>query len=113
MASGVGTKSRAPPSTSSINFGICCVMSNDDVSNDGIPVVFNVLYVGSVIILVNESRIGCGIEISDGVINVSLRIVGMNGVGIDCNRLSNASSDGTLPVILMSRRIRDHECMIW
>ena len=90
-------------------------MSNDDVSNDGIPVVFNVLYVGSVIILVNESRIGCGIEISDGVINVSLRIVGMNGVGIDCNRLSNASSDGTLPVYLVcvEKESRDHECMVY
>jgi len=73
-------------------------MSNDDVNNDGIPVVFSVLYVGSVIILVNESRIGCGIVTSDGVINVSLRFLGMNGVGVDRNRLSNASSDGTLPI---------------
>ena len=107
MASGVGTKSRAPPSTSSINFGICCVMSNDDVNIDGIPVVFNVLYVGSVIILVNESRIGCGIVTSDGVINVSLRLVGMNGVGVDRNRFSNASSDGTLPVICCCYRGRE------
>ena len=74
-------------------------MSNDDVNIDGIPVVFNVLYVGSVIILVNDSRIGWGIVTSDGVINVSLRLVGMNGVGVDRNRFSNASSDGTLPVI--------------
>lgn len=57
------------------------------------------MYVGSVIILVNESRIGCGIVTSDGVINVSLRLVGMNGVGVDRSRLSNASSDGTLPII--------------
>jgi len=58
------------------------------------------LYVGSVIILVNESLKGCGIVTSDGVINVSLRVVGMNGVGVDRSRLSNASSDGTLPVML-------------
>ena len=74
-------------------------MSNDDVNNDGIPVEFSVLYVGSVIILVNDSRIGWGIVTSDGVINVSLRLVGMNGVGVDRNRFSNASSDGTLPIV--------------
>ena len=90
------------------------VISNDDVNIDGIPVVFNVLYVGSVIILVNESLKGCGIVTSDGVINVSLRFLGMNGVGVDRNRFSNASSDGTLPVwycVEAKRRVRSM-CMI-
>ena len=96
MASGVGTKSRAPSSTSSINFGICCVISNDCNSKDGIPEVDNALYVGSVMKLVNDSRTGLGIEIRDGVSNVSRFKPG--GFGSDWISCCNASSDGTLPI---------------
>lgn len=80
MSSGFGIKSRAPCSTSSINLGTCCDISNVCSSNDGIPVLLNALYVGSVKKFVKESRIGCGMEMIDGVIRSAKP--GMS-VGID------------------------------
>ncbi len=96
MASGDGTKSRAPCSTSSINFGICCVISSDWSRRDGRPVFDNALNVGSVTKLVRDCRNGVGMETSEEVKRALVR-PGM-GVGIDWRRLSRELSDGTCPM---------------
>ena len=95
MASGVGTKSRAPDSTSSMSLGICCVMSRDERSNGVAPAFVRLSCIGSVRMLVRVSLIGAGMETNEGGRSDSMPGI---GVGSDFSRLMSDSSDGTLPM---------------
>ena len=66
MASGVGTKSRAPASTSSISLGICWVISREDNRRGVAPAFVRPSNMGSVNTFVSVSRSGAGIDTIDG-----------------------------------------------
>lgn len=95
MASGVGTKSLAPDSTSSISLGICWVMSSDERSNGVAPAFVRLSCIGSVSNFVSVSLRGDGMDTIEGVNSDSMPGI---GVGNDFRRFISDSSDGTLPM---------------
>lgn len=90
----MGTKSRAPPSTSSISLGICWVMSREERRRGVTSALVSFWNIGSVRILVSVDRMGVGMDTSDGDRSASMPGI---GVGSDLRSWMSVSSDGTLP----------------